>query len=152
MTRFWPVKVAPFFRFPVKVEIAQNDVLTFPNGFLDLSQLLPTFPRAGKVAKTTTFPTFTPYIIGVKLKSRCSKLVSFLVQPPQPGTSNLSQPELQKKFQILLQKKSLTPFFGQSIKTLTRKVNLIRVTTFVRFAAWLPVPLYTGGPSFSLFP
>ncbi len=64
MMRFWSVKVDHFFRSPVKVEIAQNDVLTFPNNFLDLSQLLPTFQRAVKVAKTTTFPTFPPILIG----------------------------------------------------------------------------------------
>lgn len=30
----------------------------------------------GKVTKTTTFPTFTPYLIGVKLKSRYSQVES----------------------------------------------------------------------------
>jgi hypothetical protein len=43
MTRFSPVKVAPFFETPVKVEIEENGLLTLPNNFLDLSQLLPTF-------------------------------------------------------------------------------------------------------------
>jgi hypothetical protein len=54
------VKVASFFRPPVKVEIAKNDVLTFPNKILDLYQLLPTFPVVVKVAKTTTFQLLPP--------------------------------------------------------------------------------------------
>jgi hypothetical protein len=62
-----------FLRSPVKVEIMENGTLTFPNGFFDLSQLLPTFPRMGKVNQTTTFPTFPPYYIGGKLKSRSHK-------------------------------------------------------------------------------
>jgi hypothetical protein len=32
-----------FLKNTVKVEIDENDGLTFPNGFLDLSRLLPTF-------------------------------------------------------------------------------------------------------------
>lgn len=74
MSDFSPVKVDPFLRSPVKVEIEENRLLTLPNNFLDLSQLLPTFQKVGKVTQTTTFPTFTPYIIGVKLKSRAHKL------------------------------------------------------------------------------
>ena len=70
------VKVNAFLKNTVKVEIDKNDGLTFPNGFLDLSRLLPTFQGVGKVTKTTTFPTFTPYLIGVKLKSRYSQVES----------------------------------------------------------------------------
>lgn len=45
MSDFSPVKVDPFLRSPVKVEIEENRLLTLPNNFLDLSQLLPTFFR-----------------------------------------------------------------------------------------------------------
>jgi hypothetical protein len=62
MRRFWPVKVAPFLGISVKVEIGENDVLTFPNNFMNLYRLLPTFPGVVKVTKTTTFPTFPPYL------------------------------------------------------------------------------------------
>jgi len=75
--KFWPVKVAFFFRSPVKVEIGKNGLLTFSNGFLDLSQLFPTFQGDGKVTQTTTFPTFPLYYIQGKLKSRSLKGKNF---------------------------------------------------------------------------
>ena len=50
MRRFWPVKVAPFLRISLKVENGENDVLTFPNNFINLYRLLPTFPWVVKVA------------------------------------------------------------------------------------------------------
>jgi hypothetical protein len=63
------VKVDPFLRSPVKVEFGKNSVSTFPNGFLDLSQLLPTFSHVGKVRQTTTFQLFPPIYRGKVKKS-----------------------------------------------------------------------------------
>jgi len=60
MRDFPTVKVACFFEKAVKVEIGKNDNLTFSNSFIDLSQLLPTFPVVVKVAKTTTFQLLPP--------------------------------------------------------------------------------------------
>ncbi len=58
------VKVALFFETTVKVKNGKNSVLTFPNGFLDLYRLLPTFRTTGKVDQTTTFQLFPPIYRG----------------------------------------------------------------------------------------
>ena len=64
MGSFSMVKVDAFLKNAVKVEIDKNDGLTFPNGFLDLYQLLPTFLNTGKVSKSPTFQLFPPIYRG----------------------------------------------------------------------------------------
>lgn len=52
---FCLVKVNPFFETSVKVEIEKNGRLTFSNGFINLSQLLPVFSEREKTCQTLTF-------------------------------------------------------------------------------------------------
>jgi hypothetical protein len=92
MTRFWMGKVAPFFKTLVKVENGENDDSTFPNGFLDLSQLFPTLLGAGKVAKTTTFQLFPPIYRGKVKKSMVQ------VETQWKNDSNYFATFSQKKF------------------------------------------------------
>lgn len=74
MMSFYPVKVRPFLKPSVKVRIRENGVFTFPNSFLDLSQLLPVFPRERKASQALTFLLFPPIYRGKVKKLDSHKL------------------------------------------------------------------------------